>query len=1195
MIIRPDEPALDIDDFMEGLRDAARAVVLVRWGTTSSASTGWCITGNLVVTPPFGIRGEDQRAHCVSPLSPEPLEVSAMEIIKVDGNELDLAILRLARPLEHAVTLALDATRPLEPVSLLHYPLGTPRAKISTGRVEGAEDARILHSANTEPGSSGGPLFNARWRMIAMHTAANIERRVNTAHAVSSMLEVLQRSTSWPEIAEHHKVAARSSTRPTRVPPITDAAPDLLSIAVRWWIDPAALAPDVLEAARALVVDKEAPRWTLRPSERMRILRGAPSIEALRKARGDAAINDPNQAVIDRILKGPPFDLAEVETAVLPHWLQAARWFAGVVSGLPSVAEIHRLLARRRVRGKLQDIAGPSFRGRAEDLAAMAAWYAQSDAGPLAIWGVGGIGKSALVARFAETLDGEPVLLWLDFDRVDLAPDDAVSILSALGEQCAAQLDGFEKYPTSPETWQTDARALGTVLAQAQRGRPAPLLVMDSFEVAQHADRHQEIWGVLEQILATMPRMRVIVTGRAPVGDLKLAGRAAVPMRLGGLRREDADAWLLEKNILDDALRAKVLDTAGGVPLVLKLAVRLVEAGGAAALSKEDLPKQLIEGFLYQRILDRVMDGALRPLARGVLVLRRMTAPMLEEVLPAWLPEGSDAAATFERLRKEMALVEGEAVLRVRPEVRAATLRLLEHEDAAFVREIDARAEAWYAKNAEDDAALVAELVYHRLRLGDVSGAASAWRAGCEIHLKYAEDELESAPRSWLKAKLGIGPVIQMDPATWEQEAARRIRDAGARGLTRAMPEILGERAERTSDSPLVFYDAWTRLDAGDLASAREILKRAKEGSSETERQRSVLRALVEARDGRREEADRFLVRALQLTESGWAETPDGTLEVAALGAARLRLTVRLSAEDGLLEHIEQHPKENVAASLGAALTPLDVHLLDLQRHLLSAWSSSFESFATTNVEIGRPNPGSLRDEFLPQVASSPFRLAVQRRLAQRENSDAPYAPRPVELPLDELLADLTPQERESVKLVPQSALELAIDAGRRWEIATQTRALFDIDRLASTKTLSSSALAATVLCSPISLCNAWGFGLTLSFFRRSARRESFLEWCEDLLVRVAGARSSARLLERSTASLPQFTLVERILARDRGAPDFLAGMLRNGGAPLPEVAGAALKLWPPRDSSWHLAFYVLLPDPLDLLVRRLAGLGDPS
>ena len=43
----------------------------------------------------------------------------------------------------------------------------------------------------------------------------------------------------------------------------------------------------------------------------------------------------------------------------------------------------------------------------------------------------------------------------------------------------------------------------------------------------------------------------------------------------------------------------------------------------------EDLPRALIDGYLYQRILDRVVDHRLRPLAKDALVLRRLSVPLI--------------------------------------------------------------------------------------------------------------------------------------------------------------------------------------------------------------------------------------------------------------------------------------------------------------------------------------------------------------------------------------------------------------------------------------------------------------------------------------------------------------------------------------------------------------------------------------
>ena len=150
------------------------------------------------------------------------------------------------------------------------------------------------------------------------------------------------------------------------------------------------------------------------------------------------------------------------------------------------------------------------------------------------------------------------------------------------------------------------------------------------------------------------------------------------------------------------------------MPLALRLAVRWVREGGEIAELPEQLPAALVDSFLYQRILDRVVDPALKPVARDALVLRRVTADIVAEVLADSAPEGMDPAEVFARLSRELALVGDESesggasvVLPDRVScacagIRAATLRLLVLARRDRTRTIDQRAATWYAARDVD-------------------------------------------------------------------------------------------------------------------------------------------------------------------------------------------------------------------------------------------------------------------------------------------------------------------------------------------------------------------------------------------------------------------------------------------------------------------------------------------------------------
>src|SRR5262249_47356849 len=159
--------------------------------------------------------------------------------------------------------------------------------------------------------------------------------------------------------------------------------------------------------------------------------------------------------------------------------------------------------------------------------------------------------KSALTAQFADGLPDGTVILWLDFDRADLAADDPRSMLRALAEQAALQVDGFTFRPARDAAWEDAAKDLAASLSRASGGAGPPLLVLDGFEVAQHAKDHDRVWQLLQVILQGVPGMRVLVAGRASVPDLSLGGRPARHRRLAGMDREAATAWLNESGVDD--------------------------------------------------------------------------------------------------------------------------------------------------------------------------------------------------------------------------------------------------------------------------------------------------------------------------------------------------------------------------------------------------------------------------------------------------------------------------------------------------------------------------------------------------------------------------------------------------------------------------------------------------------------------
>lgn len=1240
MIIAEKARFLDVQPFLAGLQQAAGGVARVATpGPAKDRFEGvaWLITPTLAVYvgPAYGQpdAAPDAPWSLYLPSAADPNaapENVPAQLVGAYGfgpehQGVHTHLLRLARPLPGQVlTLGLERPAINDPLFALHYPqAAAPSQKLSFGPLIAVEGAILRYQVDTVGGSGGAPLFDARWRVIGVHYAAGAPGKGsdsaphNVGVALDALIDALRLAPEWGEIAEYHRLAdvanARAGLEPSRgIAKGLDLAPDApLRAAALWSFDPATFTPDEVETLRPLVSDPAASRWTLQANERQRLLREAGSLKALAAARGDAANVDPasadlRQRVIDRILAGPPYPLAEIEEADLPYWLQAVRWFEGVAPELPTAAQVNRELERRRVRSRLRAIATDNFQGRDDELATLRGWYAGDAPGPMVITGIGGVGKSALLGCFALGLPRDAVLLWLDFDRADIAPDDAVSMLRLLGQQTALQIADFAAPEPVEEKWQESAHALGAALAAATEGGPAPLLALDGFEVAQQVKQYGEIWELLDALLADVPRLHVVVSGRAPVRDLTLAGRASRSIHLTGLARPDAEALLVGAGISDPALLGPILDIAQGVPLMLLLAVYWRKSGGEMRELPEDLPRELIGGFLYQRILDRVIDQSLKPLARSALVLRRLTVALLSDVLAADLPEGADPADVFERLSRELALVEAtgasstpgvalagaEGALILRPELRSATLRLLQQEDAAFVRGIDGRAAAWYAGRDLADPLNVAELVYHRLRLGDVAAAAEVWRAECANLLLRAEEDLpQGEARAWLLERIQSATTGAPSLEAWEKDAVERMRGALGRGLLRVAPGILAERTERSANSPLAVYDALDLMNRGDLGSASALLTAAGPGEGAVARDRSLLAALLALRAGDRRGADRALAQVED--EALWRDRPTGGLEALAVTAARVRLTVDLAAELDLLERLNREDAYALPPTLlelaRALVAPSDGTLPALARKV--APNAYLESLPT-GAQVAIPQDAAGIDAFASQVrylrraerersVADPELTSLAQALSaafdKMDQGDDLWNPRSlaqrVKRPLTKVKEDYARPARRKTnafEVAQGLALRLALLGERRW-------------------TLASSGL----------------------FLARAAQVAQTLTPDDPLALGVASALAAFVGAEASDA--PSFSLRygDRSLAQIVGDVGMLAYKLSSGqGASTPERDALAKRVeeteqratrnqynqYMSYQAPWQagsIGLYLAAPDPLELLVRRAVGLPD--
>ena len=1189
-----------IKNFTEVLNCTLRIVVK---GPTESVCTGWMLTNNIVILPDFAATQNDNYL-CYPASKNDKLPVPAKLIFKlpssVPGN-VSPALLLVQKTINNPAP-ALQSEKPEEgdPIAILQYPGGVPNIQVSFGKIMAATDENITYDADTQPGSSGSPVLNLRTgKIIGMHYSSGPSSS-NTGLSIAAIITFLRNSEYWSAISKYHTIL--DVIAPEKEMINISASPVWKNIhysaARSWNFDSSLLSKSDQETLKSLVANADTPQWILKPADRQAILSTITRAE-LQKIKKLKIVNETGQKVIDRILKGGPYELDKINETELPYWLQAVRWFAEFDKELPDAAEVNRALEKKRIRSRLAELGGSDFKGRKKELADLNKWYKNSATGPVVISGIGGIGKSALICHFVLSLPESTTVLWLDFDRADLAPDDANSAIKILCEQVSVQLDmQIPAIVSNWKDWKIGAGQLGESLARQLKNRPVPILILDGFEVAQQVKQYEEIWKLLELLISKCPSIKIIISGRAPVNTVKLAGKEPVPVALKGMDEEDAASWLLAHNISKASITKQIIEISGGIPLVLKLAVHYIDTGGKMNELPKQLPNVMIEGYLYQRILDRVIDIQLKPISREALILRKISADIIKEILSSSIPAGSSPEDVLERLSREMSLVGEndsmtglsavlrgqEGVLQLRPEVRTATLKLLELENAAWVKTIDQKVVDYYLRQNLEETENRAELIYHLLRIGDIAQAEKYWDISCAPLLKYSIEDLADtafAERKWLLEKTGqaIGKVKD-DIRIWETNALKQVKDLLARGQVNKVNDILKQRTERSENSPLVVYDALVAGSSKDIPKAITLLSKNGVSSSAIQSEKLLLRALFEEQKGDWQMADYLLS---QITPEFWRSRKKNKIEALTVQAARLRLAVSISNELAITALNKPGSKEIALMKkmLEIALATGDAILPSLTELINGYWrQESFGSYLKLPV-----NKNELRE--------------FTRSLQQKKHKIFPFDISPGNLQelfsnpvnkkeIESLSADMNTKKSGNGTIIA----ELALLASYRWKQASETLLLYDLTTPAIGKEGEIDPLDLSVIAS-------------LAAFRGQPM---------EVILDGYGGPSIDSFLNRVIKNNPKSAVPPLSEKRKHLLTDYISLELQNTSSKqsVPEslIIGIEKEIEKQSGTSYSysslrilssikneasvsMLLYLFGPDPLEMLCRRVLGLPD--
>jgi tetratricopeptide (TPR) repeat protein len=415
------------------------------------------------------------------------------------------------------------------------------------------------------------------------------------------------------------------------------------------------------------------------------------------------------QVLFERWVESGKLDLARLSSQQLQSLRALCDWGLESFKGFPPKSEVERAWHRRSITAPFEGLAD-NFVGRKSELQALRefvglsersllsraeAFLLRSSSSFLLLQGQGGVGKTALIARFILDYFENPkaarfAFIYLPFDDFTLEPREPYTLVSAIGSQLEAQIGADAKASTDLELSKALAsfrqrtrryldmrddlggratqsrsqvirlnqlknldqdlqvelvRLLGTISRYYGRQsgcKEAPaLLVLDTFEEVEfRPERDLKLFWEFLGRLAAVPHLRMVLSGRGTVTHT-IARRNPLQLVLGDLPESEA-IELLEILGVPSEHAAEVTRKVGTDPLTLKIVARtLKDENPKNALIDIKTTKYgfirlgpaIIRGQLYRRMLQHIHDPDVRSLAHPGMALRRVTPDIIKKFL----------------------------------------------------------------------------------------------------------------------------------------------------------------------------------------------------------------------------------------------------------------------------------------------------------------------------------------------------------------------------------------------------------------------------------------------------------------------------------------------------------------------------------------------------------------------------------
>ncbi|MFM0478762.1 ATP-binding protein [Paraburkholderia strydomiana] len=504
-------------------------------------------------------------------------------------------------------------------------------------------------------------------------------------------------------------------------------------------------------------------------------------------------------------VSGLPVDAGEALRRIeIEEILEPFRFLTGYEPTTGEDLFVGREAELRRLRSFVDVL---DSRSMGERLTRSSARLFRSSSRTLIVSGIGGIGKSTLIAKFVlqhrSTNDASLPFAYLDLDRSTLTAAQPATLLLEIARQLGWQYPeqqtplqhlrervrqsmAEQREVLRPDYWRDqhipllDDRALRrymselvSIVRDSVVDTPV-LLVIDTFEEAQAMG--QEAVAQMENFenvaRETFDNLRMVIVGRDSAEGLFNGAQRLTLEEFAD--QESRRAFLVRRGVEREDARV-IAREVNGRPLALMLAARLALEFGLEATKvslidsfRAKFRQRLIEGILYERILEHIGDATVRLLVHPGLVLRCIDEEVIRKViipvrgLPPLDDEQIGRALDALRNQRDLIRIDETGSIWHRPDVRAQMLELMTTERPEEVRALHAAAVEYYVERQAQGLGETflrdrIEELYHRLAGGyELDAVAERWIPAAHIELASCVGELQDATgRVTLKAMLG--------------------------------------------------------------------------------------------------------------------------------------------------------------------------------------------------------------------------------------------------------------------------------------------------------------------------------------------------------------------------------------------------------------------------------------------------------